>query len=57
MRLENSLSTLHPEWIERLANNTSLETRATAIFEAKRERERQERERHEQMNKQDGKTQ
>ena len=57
MGLESSLEFVHPDWIERLANNTSLETRATAILEAKRERERQERERREQMNRQDEKTQ
>ena len=55
MRLENSLSIVHPDWIERLANNTNLETRATAIIEAKREKERLERERREQMNKKDEK--
>ena len=33
---------LRPDWIERLANNTNLETRATKILEAKREREKQE---------------
>jgi len=49
MRLENSLSHVHPDWIERLANNTNLETRATAILEEKRERERLERERREQQ--------
>jgi len=42
MRLENSLSTVHPDWIERLANNTKLEARATKILEAKREHERKE---------------
>jgi len=42
---------IYPDWIERLANNTSLETRATAILEAKRERKRQEWERREQQNK------
>jgi hypothetical protein len=51
MGLENSLAYVHPDWIERLANNTNLETRATVILEAKREKERQERERREQMNK------
>ena len=42
MGLENHLSKLNPDWIERLANNTNLETRATKILEAKRLRERQE---------------
>jgi len=51
MGLENSLSRVPPDWIEKLANNTKLETRATAIIEAKRERERQERERREQQNR------
>ena len=46
---------LRPDWIERLANNTNLETRATAIIEAKSEKERLERERREQMNKKDEK--
>ena len=44
---EMKKSELHPDWIERLANNKNLETRATAINEAKREREKQERERRE----------
>ena len=39
----------NPNWIEQLANNTKLETRATAILETKRERERQDRERREQQ--------
>ena len=51
MGFENHLSVLRPGWIERLANNTNLETRATAILEAKREREKQERERREQNNR------
>lgn len=34
--LENHLSKLHPDWIERLATNTNLEARATAILEAKK---------------------
>jgi len=42
MGLENSLSHIHPDWIERLANNAKLEARATKILEAKREREKQE---------------
>ena len=42
MGLENSLQHIRPDWIERLANNTNLETRATKILEAKRLRERQE---------------
>jgi len=45
MGLKNSLSSLHPDWIKRLANNKNLETRATTILEEKREREKQERER------------
>jgi len=57
MGLENSLSRVPPDWIEKLANNTKLETRATAIIEAKRERERQDRERREQMNRKDEKAQ
>jgi len=36
MGLENSLSRVHPDWIERLATNTNLEVRATAIMEAKK---------------------
>ena len=44
------------DWIEKLANNTSLETRATKILEAKREREQKEQERREQQNRQDGTT-
>ena len=51
MRLNESLSHVHPDWIERLATNTKLETRATTILEAKREREKKERERREQQNK------
>ena len=47
MGVKDSLSTLHPDWIERLANNTNLEVRATRILEVKRERERKERERRE----------
>jgi len=42
MGLENHQTKIHPNWIERLANNTNLETRATKILEAKREREKQE---------------
>ena len=38
----HKVTPLHPDWIERLANNTNLETRATKILEAKRLRERQE---------------
>ena len=51
MGLENSLSHIHPDWIERLAANTNLETRATQILETKRERERLERERREKPNR------
>ena len=51
MGLQNHQTILHPDWIERLATNTNLETRATAILEAKRERERQEQERREQQNR------
>jgi len=51
MGLENSLSHIRPDWIERLANNIKLEARATQLLEAKREREKQERERREQQNK------
>ena len=51
MGLEDSLSKLRPDWVERLANNTNLETRATKILEAKRERERKEREKREQQNR------
>ena len=50
MGLTNYQTILHPDWIERLANNTNLETRATQIIETKRERERLERERREQQN-------
>ena len=57
MGLVSSLEFVHPDWIERLANNTNLEIRATAIIEAKREKERLEQERREQMNRKDGKTQ
>jgi len=64
MGLENSLSKVHPDWIQRLAGNTNLEVRATRILEAKRQRdqherekrERQEREWREQKEKQDGRT-
>ena len=49
MNLKDSLSHVHPDWIERLATNTNLETRATVILEAKREREQRERERREQQ--------
>ena len=41
-KLGESVPDFHPNWIERLANNTNLETRATKILEAKREREKQE---------------
>jgi hypothetical protein len=51
MGLENSMSFVHPDWIERLANHTNLETRATTIIEAKREKERLEKEKREQQNK------
>jgi len=42
---------LRPDWIERLATNANLETRATTILETKREREQKERERREQKNR------
>ena len=35
MGLETRMSVVHPDWIERLATNTNLEARATAILEAK----------------------
>lgn len=57
MGLENHQAKLRPDWIERLANNTNLEVRATSILDAKREREQQEREKREQQNRQDEKTQ
>lgn len=42
MRLENVSEKISFDWIERLANNTKLEARATKILEAKREREKKE---------------
>jgi hypothetical protein len=51
MGLDRHLSNLRPDWIQRLANNTALETRATKILEAKRERERLEKEKREQQNR------
>jgi hypothetical protein len=54
MGLENSLSKVRPDWIQRLAGNTNLEARATRILEAKRQREQHERERRERMERQDG---
>lgn len=53
MGLENSLSKVRPDWIQRLANNTNLEIRATRILEAKRLKEQKEKERREQQNPQD----
>lgn len=41
-KVGESVPDFRPDWIERLANNTKLETRAKQILEAKREREKQE---------------
>jgi len=53
MGLENSMSKVRPDWIQRLANNTNLEIRVTRILEAKRLKEQKEKERREQQNPQD----
>jgi hypothetical protein len=54
MGLEGAMQKVRPDWIQRLAGNTDLETRAARILEAKRQREQHERERREQMERQDG---
>lgn len=53
MGFANSMSKVRPDWIQRLANNTNLEIRATRILEAKRLKEQKEKERREQQNPQD----
>ena len=50
MGLETHHVKLRSDWIERLASNTNLETRATRLLDAKRDRERKEQELRDQQN-------